>query len=174
LTDSSVELAAEAFNDTTFVPSIARRIAEWRRGGATLSVVLARLDDCPPTAEDDESLRAPIRTALQLARLCLREMDVITRWQANGLAFLLPSTSAADAKSVARRLRTVLVNDSGGSRVPLSLSMGIAEGIEGNDAKRVLERAWLALDAARAAGTGQIYIHDGLKSVGLKLVAAAR
>jgi GGDEF domain-containing protein len=101
-------------------------------------------------------------------------MDVITRWQADGLAFLLPCTSAADAKSVARRIRTSLASDGGGTREPLSISIGMAEGIEGNDAKRVLERAWLALDAARAAGSGQIYVHDGLKSVGVKLVAAAR
>src|SRR5438067_4628625 len=39
--EASAQLAAEAFADTTFVPSIARRIAEWRRGGTTLTVMLA-------------------------------------------------------------------------------------------------------------------------------------
>ena len=54
------------------------------------------------------------------------------------------------------------------------MSIGIAEGIEGNDAKRVLERAWLALDSARCSGSGNIYVHDGLKAHAVKIAAAAR
>jgi diguanylate cyclase (GGDEF)-like protein len=174
LTESAAELAPEAFVDTTFVPHIARRIAEWRRGGSTLTVVLARLDDAPPTSEGCESddARSPIRTALQVARVCLREMDVITRWQGDGLAFLLPSTPAADAKNVCRRLRAALAASSTDGTPRVSISIGIAEGIEGNDAKRVLERAWLALEAARSAGCGNIFVHDGIKAVGLKAAAA--
>ncbi len=174
--EASVALAAEAFADTSFVASIARRIAEWRRGGTTLTVMLARLDDPVAGAEKeaDES-QSPIRVALHVARLCIREMDLITRWQTDGLAFLLPGASVTDAKTVARRLRAALAaNNTDGARPRLSISIGIAEGIEGNDAKRVLERGWLALEAARTAGSGNIYVHDGLKSVGVKLAAVAR
>jgi len=56
----------------------------------------------------------------------------------------------------------------------ISLSIGIAEGIEGNDAKRVLERAWLALETARSSGNGNISVHDGVKCVNLKLAPAVR
>jgi diguanylate cyclase len=174
--EASAQLAADAFADTSFVQSIARRIAEWRRGGTTLTVMLARLDDAVQGAavETTDDARSPIRVALHVARLCIREMDLMTRWQSEGLAFLLPGTSVTDAKTVARRLRAALAaNNTEGAR-RLSISIGIAEGIEGNDTKRVLERAWLALEAARAAGGGNIYIHDGLKSVGLKLAAVAR
>ena len=118
--------------------------------------------------------QSPIRIALNVARLCVREMDLVTRWHAEGLAFLLPGTSASETKTVARRFRAALAANAGGARPRLSISIGIAEGIEGNDVKRVLERAWLALEAARTAGSGNIYIHDGLKSVGLKLAAVAR
>src|SRR5947208_12775582 len=55
--DASVELAAEAFGDTGFVANIARRIAEWRRGGATLTVMLARLDD--RSEEHTSELQSP-------------------------------------------------------------------------------------------------------------------
>src|SRR5581483_3212901 len=166
--EPSAELAAEAFADTSFVQHIARRIAEWRRGGTTLTVMLVRLDDpFHITSEPDaDNSQSPIRVALQVARLCIREMDLITRWQSDGLAFLLPGAAVADAKTVARRLRAALAaNNADGARPRLSISIGIAEGIEGNDAKRVLERAWLALESARAAGSGSIYVHDGLKSV---------
>jgi diguanylate cyclase (GGDEF)-like protein len=126
-----------------------------------------------PESNEADGGQSPLRIIMQVARTCVREMDVITRWQSDGVACLLPATSAADAKTVARRLRAALAaNDSGGTRPRLSVSIGIAEGIEGNDAKRVLERAWLALDAARTAGSGNIYIHDGLKPVGVRVIAA--
>jgi len=175
--EASVELAAEAFADTSFAPSIARRIAEWRRGGTTLTVMLARLDYPVPCASEIEAndSQSPIRIALNVARLCIREMDLVTRWQTDGLGFLLPGASAAEAKTVARRLRAALAsNNTDGARPRLSISIGIAEGIEGNDAKRVLERAWLALESAGAAGSGNIYVHDGLKPVSVKLTAVAR
>jgi len=178
-TEAAAELAAEAFADTTFVPSVARRIAEWKRGGATLTVVLARLDAPSGGSPDGRSSerRPSMRSLLQAARECIREMDMVTRWQRDGLALLLPNTSAADAKIVARRLRTALAGSSlrESNHCPeFTAGIGIAEGIEGNDAKRVLERAWLALEAARNTGPANIYIHDGLKTVAVKLSGAAR
>jgi len=152
---------------------VARRIAEWRRGGTTLTVMLARLDCLDETSSSlspDDQHNA-MRIAMHATRACLRDMDLITRWQSDGIAILLPNTSARDTKTVARRLRNALATDPAGQ---VSLSVGIAEGIEGNDAKRVLERAWLALNAARAAGPGGVAVHDGLKPVPLKSVAAAR
>jgi GGDEF domain-containing protein len=98
----AAELAAEAFADTSFVPNISRRIAEWRRGGDTLTVVLARVEGAK-SATDMDSL--PIRLALKVARGSAREMDLITRWQGDGLAILLPCTTATDAKAFVRRLR---------------------------------------------------------------------
>ena len=88
---------------------------------------------------------------------------------------MLPNTSAGEAKMVARRLRaTLAANNSGGERPRLSICIGIAEGIEGNDARRVLERAWQALDTARKTGSGNIYIHDGLKAVAVRLAPSLR
>ena len=95
----------------------------------------------------------------------MRDMDVLTRWTNDGLAILLPGAGVVDAKAMARRLRDALARcevQSGDSRV--SMSMGIAEGIEGNDAHRVLHRAWLALASAHGAGPATIFVHDGAKS----------
>jgi GGDEF domain-containing protein len=177
LNESAAELAAEAFADTTFVQNIAKRIAEWRRGGTTLTVLLAELD---ARLEGEEEQAGdgprPIRLALQWARGCVREMDVVTRWRSHGLAILLPCTTVADAKVVGRRLQIALAQH-GATRTDnatISLSIGIAEGIEGNDARRVLERAWTALQAAHAAGPASLCVHDGVKSVGVKRAAAAK
>jgi diguanylate cyclase (GGDEF)-like protein len=175
--EAAAELAAEAFADTSFVQSVAKRIAEWKRGGATLTVILAQVDQPDDDGDDDQTEGPrPVRLALQWARGCVREMDLVTRWQRRGLAILLPCTSAADAKTVARRLCGALAQHgtSHKDEQALSLSVGIAEGIEGNDAKRVLERAWLALQASRATGSSGISVHDGVKTVNVKRIAPVK
>ena len=177
--ECAAELAAEAFADTTFVLQIGRRIAEWRRGGATFSVILARLDPSCCAGDDDEQSprQRAVRTIVQIARGCVREMDVLTRWTSDGIAVLLPGAGVADTRVVARRLHSVLAkHDPAGSSesVRLAVSTGIAEGIEGNDAARVLQRAWLALEAAQTSGPGAMYVHDGLKTQPLNPPVAAR
>jgi diguanylate cyclase (GGDEF)-like protein len=174
----SVELAAEQFADATFVGQIARRIAEWRRGGATFSVVLARVtfpagSEPPP---GDESRRTALRIVHQFARASLRDMDLLSRWQDDGLAILLPGSLVTDGAGVANRLRAAIerydMPDPQGT-LKLAVHAGVAEVIEGNDAQRVLRRAWLALDAAGQAGPGSVFLHDGLRPVPAGSTAAA-
>jgi diguanylate cyclase len=176
--EASAELAAEAFSDITFVQDLSRRIAEWRRGGATFSVVLARIDGLSDSeaGQNDVADSVAIRSACSVARDCLRDMDLVTRWVQDGLAVLLPGAGASDARTVARRMRSALARSSAAAEDQpdaISMSMGIAEGIEGNDAQRVLQRAWLALQAARKAGPGSIFIHDGLRTLAVKTYSAA-
>ncbi len=175
--ECAAELAPEAFADTSFVQQVGRRIAEWRRGGATFSVILARLaSGCDPSGE--ESARKPaMRTLMQLARDSVREMDVLTRWTSDGLAVLLPGASVADTRVIARRLHAAVARHEpfdGPAACQLALSTGIAEGIEGNDAHRVLQRAWLAVESAVSAGPGSICVHDGLKTLAINPPALAR
>jgi diguanylate cyclase len=175
LREAAADLAAEAFADTTFVPDVSRRIAEWKRGGSTFSVMLARLDgEGDGTGDGDVARQAAIRAALQLARECVRDMDLLTRWTSDGLAVLLPGAGVTDARTAARRLHAALARCEQCGGLKPSMSMGIAEGIEGNDCQRVLTRAWLALDAARQAGPGNIFVHDGLKTLAVRMATAAR
>jgi diguanylate cyclase (GGDEF)-like protein len=173
--ECSVELAAEAFADATFVKNVSRRIAEWKRGGATFSVLLARLDEA--AGGDDVATQPAMRAAMHLARNCVRDMDLLTRWTSHGLAVLLPGAGAADAKVAARRLHAAVTAwepESAEEPQSLSLCMGIAEGIEGNDSGRVLQRAWLALETAQQTGPGSIFIHDGIRPQAVKVAAAIR
>jgi diguanylate cyclase len=176
--EAAAELAAEAFADTTFVREVSRRIAEWRRGGAAFTLMLARLDHPADDAGSEEDGTGPqaIRTAHRIARESVRDMDLLTQWTRDGIAILLPGATANDTKIVARRLHATLARcDAAASgKETLSLSIGIAEGVEGNDANRVLQRAYLALAAAQLAGSGNIYIHDGVTTVGLRTNAAVR
>ena len=169
----SVELAADQFADSTFVGQVSRRVAEWRRGGATFSVALVRV--AFPTAntpsgsqpnQSPEARRTALRIVHQFARASLRDMDLVTRWNDDGLAILLPGSLVTDAAGVANRLRTAIEKHNMPppfAGLTLSLWAGVAEVIEGNDVQRVLRRAQMALDAAAATGEGRVFLHDGLR-----------
>jgi diguanylate cyclase len=166
---ADVDLADEQFADSTFISNVARRIAEWRRGGVTFSVLLARLEAANLLAAQggERACHEAIRLVCKSAPAYLRDMDLFTRWTRDGLAVLLPGAKAHDAVRVARRLRVgleALHIDLDGQAFPLVLKIGIAEGIEGNDAVRVLRRAWLAMQAAGEKSSGGICIHDGVKT----------
>jgi diguanylate cyclase len=166
----ATELASDAFGDPTFVTSLSRRVAEWRRGGAPFSVILARLDGMEQIIADHraEARQTALKALTQLTHASIRDMDLPTRWMSDGIAIFLPSARIYDATGVARRLldaleRCQLPLPGGGLR--LSLSIGVAEVIDGNDAQRLLERALLALDAARQGGGARVCLHDGLQTM---------
>lgn len=164
----SVELAADQFADASFVGQVARRVAEWRRGGATFSVALVRVGfpNGSSSEQTDEARRTALRIVQQFARASLRDMDLVTRWHQDGLAILLPGSLVTDAAGVVNRLRAAIETHempAPHAGLKLSLCAGVAEVIEGNDASRVLQRAYLALSAAIETGTGKVFLHDGLR-----------
>jgi diguanylate cyclase len=162
-----VELAAEQFADATFVSNIARRIAEWRRGGATFSIVLGRLERAAllPGEEGERACHEALRMVCKSAPAFLRDMDLTTPWMRDGIAILLPGAAASEAVRVARRLRYGLENHEiqvDQRAIKLRLNLGVAEGVEGNDAHRVLSRAWEALVAGADSSPG-VHLHDGVR-----------
>jgi GGDEF domain-containing protein len=115
-----------------------------------------------------EARQTALKALTQLTHASIRDMDLPTRWMSDGIAIFLPSARIYDATGVARRLldaleRCQLPLPGGGLR--LSLSIGVAEVIDGNDAQRLLERALLALDAARQGGGARVCLHDGLQTM---------
>jgi len=174
----AVEVAAEQFADATFVANIARRIAEWRRGGATFSIVLGKLEEATPLHSNHErACHEAMRMVCKALPAYLRDMDLTTRWMGNGIAILLPGAAANEAVRVARRLRSglehqeVQVDD---VVLRLGLRLGVAEGIEGNDAQRVLSRAWQALEAGGDSAAAGVYLHDGVRIRPCVAATAAR
>jgi diguanylate cyclase len=152
---TNCSFAPERLEDEAFVRRLDILIGQWKRGGPTLTVLLARLQPAAP----GNSLDVPIADFIAAAEELVPEETRITRWQA-GVALLLPDTT----QQAARRLARQLCEAFGG--LPASsywFQLGLAEGQEGNTALRVLERAAIALAACSAPF--EIRVHDGLKAV---------
>jgi diguanylate cyclase len=89
-----------------FMANLSRRVAEWKRGGAAVSVVIARVDQI----DELISLFGPpargfVHQVLsRLLEAATREMDERCEFEDGVFAILLPGTDDANALAVAERL----------------------------------------------------------------------
>ena len=94
-------------NRTAFCQQVRTRMAEWKRGGPTLALVLVEIDDF---TTHTRTYGPKVRDLLvvSLARIVfaeVREMDMVARYNTVCLGFLLPDAKLADAFRVAERIR---------------------------------------------------------------------
>lgn len=150
---------------TNFCQQVRSRTAEWKRGGSAFSVVLIEVGQAAIAKECSLSAGEP--ATLVVARklhAIIREMDVLGNYAPGCMALLLPAVELADAIRIADRLQEELSLSVAGEvaeRPKITLSIGVAQVMDGDDSISLLKRAEEALDAAdRREGT-QTFFHDG-------------
>lgn len=121
-----------------------------------------QLNDRCGHAVGDEALRM----VAQLFGEKVRRVDTVARVGGEEFVIVLPRTTGAQALTVAENLRAAVEK----KRVPgaegqpggrLTISVGVAEYAEGEDATDLLVRADTALYAAKAAGRNRVVIGGG-------------
>jgi diguanylate cyclase len=150
------------------VRHVSTRIAEWKRGGNPISVIVARLDNLAQVETTLEpvkvdQIRAAVRDLLQSV---LREMDTIAPWLGDMYGMMLPTAKLVDAARVAERMRLLAEGGELDSLVGshTTLSFGVAEVSIDDDGEALLLRARRAMEQARRKGGNVVYIHDGRQS----------
>ena len=162
------------FNRRTFLQLAEKEIARARRSKEPLSLVLFDLDHFKAVNDKYGHLAGDevLKRIVEVARMCLRQEDLMVRFGGEEFCLLLPQTSTSDAAVMAERIRgateysSFLVKDGRGERrINVTVSGGVA-GIgdhlsEGIDS--LVARADEAMYAAKAAGRNQIAVFpDGL------------
>jgi diguanylate cyclase (GGDEF)-like protein len=143
---------------TAFCHDVRTRMAEWKRGGPTLSLVLVEIDHFEDLVRA-RSARFREQLMASLARVILagvREMDTVARFRAGCLGFLLPSATLADATDVAERIREAASQTTftfQGAKIGYTVSVGLTEIGMAEDLIALFDKAELALTAGRQ--------HDG-------------
>jgi diguanylate cyclase len=91
-----------------FAANLNRRLAEWKRGGASLSVAVMRVDQMDElVGRFGEQGQAFLRQVLgRLLEATTREMDERCEFEDGLFALLLPGADEANALAVAERLRS--------------------------------------------------------------------
>ncbi len=141
-------------------------MAEWRRGGPTLALVLVEIDDF---TTHTRTYGPKVRDLLvvSLARIVfaeVREMDMVARYNTVCLGFFLPGAELADALRVAERIREAASRATfpfSGSQLSYTVSAGLISAAGGEDMVSMFRKAESALEAAHQHGGNCLFHHDG-------------
>ncbi len=154
---------------TTFCQQVRTRMAEWKRGGPTFSVILIEVNQCAQGEEHcgQRAHQAAMLATSEFLAAVVREMDIVGHYAPGCFALLLPTAALADAIRTAERLRAGFSEHSFSAQdgqPRLTLSVGVIQVTEKDDSISLLKRAEAALDAADRGGGNRVYYHDGRRS----------
>ncbi|MGW8256218.1 MAG: GGDEF domain-containing protein [Thermoguttaceae bacterium] len=168
--EAELDVLANLSSRTNFCQQVRTRAAEWKRGGPTFSLVLIEVN---LSKQDSEQFDMSIREyATQICTNFLlsivREMDFLGHYAPGCFALLLPSAGIADAIRVAERIREGFIQyclaKKQNKTIELTLSIGVAQIMDGDESLSLLKRAETALDVADRHGGNQTFYHDGTRS----------
>ncbi len=132
-----------------------------RRSGRTVSIVLSDLDhfkrvnDSLGHAAGDAVLKA----VADAIRSTVRSQDVAARWGGEEFLLLLPDTGKEGAVHVAESARSAisaLVIEHNGSRIQVTLSLGVAEHLADRSIEETIAQADAALYLAKEEGRNRV------------------
>jgi len=150
-----------------FFDDLIRRLAQWRRGSTPLTLLLVQVDAYQRIISDHGPAAGEIvlRVASQLINASMRDMDHVARLSDDTFALLLPGFLLHDGVSIAQRLRHAVER----CRLPrkaktnwFTVSIGVVEANDGDDLRRILQRARSALAAAVNQGRNCVVGRDTL------------
>ena len=144
---------------------LARLIVAFDRYGRTFSLIMADVD-CFKKFNYTYGRPAGdtvLRGLAELLRRKLRKMDIVARYGGEEFAILLPLTNLDDASKVAARAceaveKCLFRRD--GRELRVTMSFGVAEVLDSEEAAMLIARAKMALAAAKENGGNCAYWHN--------------
>ena len=144
-----------------------RRLAQFRRQGAPVSVLMIdvdhfkRINDAWGHEAGDVALRALAKSV----GTTLRDMDVLTRFGGEEFLAVLPGTHVQQAAIVAERIRRAVQEMTvpfSNHSIKLTVSIGVASAANLDDEATILKRADEAMYVAKKHGRNGCYVktHD--------------
>jgi len=156
----------ELLSRTALCQHVRTRVAEWRRGGPPISLLLVELDQYDATARQygPQAAELGMFNAIRCVAGLIREMDVVAWYSPRCIAVFLPSARLTNAIRITERVREAIAQ----RRVPVgsewlrfTASVGVVEVIDSDDSVVLLHRAESALTAAKSRGGNCACYHDG-------------
>jgi diguanylate cyclase (GGDEF)-like protein len=159
-------------NRRAFDDHIEHRLAEWRRYGVPVSLLMVDIDFFKTFNDDFGHLAGDsvLRDVSLAMAETMRDSDIVTRYGGEEFAAILPSSGAREACLAAERLRLQIDEQSyeyEGQQLHVTISCGTAQAMSSDDAESLMRRSDEALYAAKQGGRNRAYLHDGDRSVSI-------
>lgn len=138
--------------------ALQREMARFRRYATTVSVVLLDVDHFKEI-NDTHGHQVGDQVLVRLAALLTagsRDSDIVGRWGGEEFVLICPETTVDGATRLAEHLRQAVAADRVDGLPPLTVSLGVAEGQEGDDDDSLLARADKALYEAKRTGRDRV------------------
>jgi diguanylate cyclase len=153
-------------NRRVFDDEFARRMAEFRRHGTPISVLIVDIDHFKKFNDRHGHLAGDtiLAKVARVLRETMRESDLVARLGGEEFVILLPGTDIAEAGNAAERARIAVEQidcQYEGKQMRVTVSCGAAKANTGEDAKGVVKRADQALYASKSVGRNFAHWHDG-------------
>ncbi|MFT4564519.1 MAG: diguanylate cyclase (GGDEF)-like protein [Gammaproteobacteria bacterium] len=155
-------------NRAGYDENINKEYRRWKRYDSDLSVAVIDLDlfkdinDSYGHAAGDKVLA----TVSRQIETQIRESDVLCRYGGEEFVLLLPETNVGDGMAMLEKLRSYIANCNfhfHKTRVPVTLSCGVAEFHDNDDAEKVFNRADQAMYLAKRAGRNRCRSENDLR-----------
>ena len=163
-----VETEVELSGRSLFAANLSRRLAEWKRGGSSVSVAVLRVDQMDRLVERfGDQGQAFLRQVLgRLLEATTRDMDERCEFEDGLFAFLLPGTDESNALAVAERICTQVRQCKvrmGRDLWDLTASIGVAHCTVAVRVMDIMLSAEAALQAASTQGGDSVCVGQAIQ-----------
>ncbi len=153
-------------NRRAFEYELNRRIIEWSRQRTPLSLLLVDVDHFKRINDQVGRLVGDhvLQRVAQHVQFFMRAVDLVAQFGGEELAVILPNTDFDDAKLAGERIRTSIAErvwNGDGHELHITVSVGVATALPGDQPQMIVERADEALCESKRLGRNLTCYHDG-------------
>jgi diguanylate cyclase len=160
---ASHDMLTGALNRQGMGEVVDKEMARAQRSGAPLCMAMLDIDDFKRLNDRLGHLSgdAALKHLANVAKASLRTQDSVARFGGEEFVVILPDTSTAEATEVLTRLQRELTKElflEGDQRILITFSAGVVQVQSGETLEQVLQRADLAMYAAKRAGKNRVVV----------------
>jgi diguanylate cyclase (GGDEF)-like protein len=176
--DARIDSLTGLLNRRALVDFVRTMVSERSESGNPLSLVLVDVDLLQSIHQRHGQLIGDVvlRAVSQILDAATRDLDQVGRYDGSTLALVAPGAELDEALVMGERIRRAVSSctmRASGANLAVTVSVGVAELVTGNDSVALMTHAGGALKAAQIAGRNATYFWDPLSAAAVLAVPAA-